>query len=206
MCKFKSHLLVALLTFGIGVLIASLWIIKLKSPTESVNEYPVELLETNVSSIQTSVETQPTNKTSVFTTTPVSSRTLCNRLVRLKEMPYHPEDGLIGDPVYNGLMQKGREAVPCLIEKITDTTRMKDPRTAPKVPNFRVGDTAVFMLLFITRENWQPETMLSPEYAKYWETEGVYSYFAFVEKPQNRKKIQQWWKDWKKLTETANKN
>jgi hypothetical protein len=98
-------------------------------------------------------------------------------------------------------MQKGREAVPCLIEKITDTTRMKDPRTAPKVPNFRVGDAAVFMLLYITRENWQPETMLSPEYAKYWETEGVYSYFAFVEKPQNRKKIQQWWKDWKKRTE-----
>lgn len=75
---------------------------------------------------------------------------------------------------------------------------MADPRTAPKIQDFRVGDAAIWILLHITKEGWQPDTMLSPKYAELWKTEGVYAYFEYVEKPENRKKIQIWWKNWMK--------
>ena len=119
---------------------------------------------------------------------------LCGRLNELKKIPLYPDEKN-GDPIYDGLMEKGREAVPCLIEKITDTTPMPDPGS-PAVQDYKVGDAAVFILLFITGEKWQPETMLSPEYAKHWKDDGIYAYYAYVEKPANRKKMQFWWKNW----------
>lgn len=122
---------------------------------------------------------------------------LCNRLIELRTIPYDVEE-LADDEVYDGLVKMGTRAIPCLIKKITDITKMEDPRTAPHVEDFRVGDAAFFMLLYITKEKWQPETMFSAEYAKLWRTEGVYAYFAYVEKPANRKRIQLWWKDWAK--------
>lgn len=122
---------------------------------------------------------------------------LCEKLDELKKIPYSYGE-VADDPIYDGLVSKDIKAIPCLVDKITDTKLMDDPRTAPHVGDFRVGDAAIFMLLMITKEEWQPETMLSPEYAKLWKTEGVYAYFAYVEKPANRKKIQLWWKNWMK--------
>lgn len=141
------------------------------------------------------------NLTIIQSNTPVSIRAdefdvsvLCSKLHELKKIPLYP-DKTNGDPIYDGLMQKGREAVPCLIEKITDTTSMPDPGS-PTVKDFKVGDAAVFMLLYVTGEKWQPETMLSPEYAKHWKNDGIYAYYEYVEEPANRKKIQFWWKNW----------
>jgi hypothetical protein len=115
---------------------------------------------------------------------------LCNKLSELKRMPH--KDPVADDYVYDGLMKKGKEAIPCLVDKITDRTKMDDPREAPHILDFTIGDTAVFMLHRITKEPLQ--SILPNEYAKHWETEGVYAYFAYVEKPQHRKTIQQWWK------------
>lgn len=120
---------------------------------------------------------------------------LCERLAELKVIPYWPGE-VAGDPIYDGLVNAGNGAIPCLVNKITDTTLMDDPRTAPKIQDFTVGDAAVFMLLYITEEPWQPETMFPPKFAELWKTEGVYAYFEFVKKPENRKKIQAWWKNW----------
>lgn len=114
---------------------------------------------------------------------------LCNKLFELKRMPH--KDKVADDYVYDGLMEKGNKAIPCLVEKITDLTIMDDPREAPHILNFRVGDAAVFMLYRITEEPLI--SILPKEFAKQWETEGVYAYFAYVEKPQHRKKIKQWW-------------
>jgi hypothetical protein len=75
---------------------------------------------------------------------------------------------------------------------------MPDPRSAPSLAGFCVGDVAVFMLLYITEESWQPETMFSPEYAERWKKDGVYAYKAYVAKPANRAHIQDWWKNWLK--------
>jgi len=128
---------------------------------------------------------------------PSSTSLLCERLAELKEIPYYPGE-VSEDPIYNGLMKAGDKAIPCLIEKITDTTRIDDPRIAPHIQDFTVGDAAVWLLLYVTKMEWQPETMFPPEYAKRWKTEGVYAYFAYVEKPANRKRIQMWWKTWMK--------
>lgn len=122
---------------------------------------------------------------------------LCDRLKELKTIPYSYDEP-VGDPIYDGLLAHGKKAIPCLIDKITDITPMHDPGPGPVVQDYRVGDAAVFMLLMITKVEWQPETMLSPEYAKLWKTEGIYAYFAYVEKPENRKKIQEWWLNWMK--------
>lgn len=115
---------------------------------------------------------------------------LCNRLSELKRMPY--KDKVAGDEIYDGLINKGNDAIPCLIGKITDLTVMEDPRESPHILDFRVGDAAVFMLHEITEEPL--ESILPRKEAKLWETEGVYAYFAYVEKPQNRKKVQIWWR------------
>ena len=156
-----------------------------KSQNETINKVNENLPVPQASS---TVATFPSDES-------VSS--LCERLNEIKRIPYDPRK-VAGDPIYDGLMRRGREAIPCLVEKITDTTLMADPNEAPKIHDFRVGDAAVFMLLYITNEDWQPETMLSPKYAKLWKTEGVYAYSAYVEKLENRKKIQLWWRDWMK--------
>jgi len=115
---------------------------------------------------------------------------LCNKLSELKRMPH--KDAIADDYVYDGLMKKGKDAIPCLVNKITDRTKMDDPREAPHILDFTVGDTAVFMLHRITKESLQ--SILPSAFAKRWETERVYAYFAYVEKPHHRKAIQQWWK------------
>jgi len=117
---------------------------------------------------------------------------LCGKLNELKRMPF--KDKIAGDTVYDGLIARGKEAIPCLIERITDTTLMEDPREAPHIQDFKVGDAAIFMLHRITEKPLQD--ILPNEIKKHWETEGVYAYFNYVENPKNRKKIKALWKNW----------
>jgi hypothetical protein len=120
---------------------------------------------------------------------------LCKRLREIKTIPYDPNE-TAGDPIYDGLRAAGGKAVPCLIEKLTDTERIELPDGLMPVNDFFVGDAATFMLLYITRENWQPTEMFPPRYAEMFKNQGVYAYYAYVEKPANRKKFQLWWKAW----------
>lgn len=122
---------------------------------------------------------------------------LCNNLHQIKNVPYDPSKKA-NDPVYDGLRAKGRAALPCLIEKITDTTPMPDPGSAPAIWNFRVGDLTVFIILDITGENWQPRSMFPPEYARKWKANGVYTFKEYMNNPANRVKMQGWWKRWLK--------
>lgn len=126
-----------------------------------------------------------------------SAASLCNRLHKIKKLPYRdPNDT---DPMYEALIAKGKEAMPCLIEKITDDTSMPDPRESPPWRHYKVGDTAVFILLDIATkdEDLLPE-MLPPKYKKEWETNGVYAYFNYVSESKNRKELQKWWQTWMK--------
>lgn len=118
---------------------------------------------------------------------------LCHELSEIGRIPFR-ENTIAGDPVYDGLMSARMKAVPCLVDEITNETEMKDPREAPHIPDFKVGDAAVFMLHRITGVPI-PE-ILPKYYAKEWETQGIYSYFKYVERPESRKKIQVWWRDW----------
>jgi hypothetical protein len=171
--------IIFLITFGINLSCNSV---------KSQNEIAENISKKSMTPQPNIVSASPSN---------IDVKLLCDKLSELKKIPYDPND-VNDDPIYNGLIKQGNNAIPCLINKITDITLMPDPREAPQVEKFRVGDAAVFILLFITKQDWQPKTMLSPEFAKYWKSDGVYAYFAYVEKPANRKKMQIWWKNWMK--------
>jgi hypothetical protein len=119
---------------------------------------------------------------------------LCARLSETKGWPAKNER--INDDVYNGLIKQGKAALPCLVNRIADTTKMRDPRPDPLYLNFRVGDAAFFLAHQIA--NVPLEQMLPANVQTRWKEEGVYAYFRYVEKAANRKVLQNKWKIWLK--------
>jgi hypothetical protein len=119
---------------------------------------------------------------------------LCRRLSEIKRLPFKGES--IDDEIYNQFLKQGKAAIPCLINSITNATKMRDPRSAPSYEDFRVGDAAFFILLKIT--NVPFEQMLPYQVKARLKEEGVYAYFRYVEKTANRKALQDRWKAWLK--------
>ncbi len=125
---------------------------------------------------------------------------LCNKLEDIKVIPNRvPEET---DPIYESLILKGDEAIPCLINKITDSRKISDPRySVPTWQHYAVGDTAIITLLDIASNDdleWVKLMleMLPPKAEKEWETNGIYAYFNYVSEQKNRHQLQNWWKDW----------
>lgn len=125
----------------------------------------------------------------------IATEELC---ARLREIESIPDDRFekTGDPIYDGLMARGTDAVPCLVDKITDTEKIGNPEVMPEAPDLRVGDAAVFMLMAITGQSWKPSEMFPAKYAEKFKSQGMYAYFAYMQKPENRKKFQGWWRHW----------
>jgi|GEM_PF-5583442 len=125
-----------------------------------------------------------------------SARKLCNRLSEMKHLPYKPEDEIdIYDEVYDELIKAGDAVIPCLIDKITDTTEMQDPRgTKVLAGGFTVGDLAYFMFIGITKNEF---TEFLPDKVKErFKTEGVYAFHAFTSYKKNRINLQKKLDDW----------
>ncbi len=120
---------------------------------------------------------------------------LCNRVAEIKVLPMKEERGV--DSTYDAFMTAGVRVVPCLIEKVTDETPIKDPRQAPTYSDTRLGDIAVFLIGDITQLDFF--TLLPLEVQAKVPNQGVYAYFAYVEKPKHRKTLQDnlrvWFKD-----------
>src|SRR5215831_2752135 len=112
---------------------------------------------------------------------------LCENLYRIKKLPFKGEP--IDDPVYNDVMKQGKELVPCLISKITDATKMADPRQAPTYSDFRVGDLAFFLFARIT--DTRIEEMMPRSVKQNMNDQGVYAYFEYVRRPGNRRYLQE---------------
>ena len=99
------------------------------------------------------------------------------------------KDEAVPDPAYNALISAGEEAIPCLIRKITDETRMKDPRQAPTVRFVLVGDTAFFLLVRVANIDFVE--LMPPDVRKAYEgDQGIYGYFKYINENNNRKKLQ----------------
>jgi hypothetical protein len=124
---------------------------------------------------------------------------LCDRLGEIRKLPNRdPNDT---DPIYEALIAKGDDAIPCLVQRITSDKKMPDPREAPTWQHYAVGDTAVFILIdILCSEDLEREKllieMLPPKYEEEWKTNGIYAYFNYVSEPRNRKELQNWWKKW----------
>ena len=100
------------------------------------------------------------------------------------------------DAVYDAFMDAGYSVLPCLIDKVTDTTTMPDPRPEPGFPDveFRVGDIAYFLLTDITKLGFTE--LLPPAVTKEYKDDGVYAYFKFVRNPANRQMLQDKLHEW----------
>ena len=88
----------------------------------------------------------------------------------------------------------GDSALPLLIDKISDTTRMRDPRQSPIYENIRVGDIAYFIFIEISNKNF--DFIFSEDLKKDYKKEGVYAYFRFVQNYQNRIKLKKKLREW----------
>lgn len=131
------------------------------------------------------------------------AKELCDRLHEIEVIGHRVLDE--SDGLYRAILAKGKEVLPCLIERIDDRTKTPDPRSAPKWQHYVVGDTAVFTVLYIVSqddgERWE-EMMLAtlPEESQNeWKTNGIYAYFNYVSEPKNRKELQDWWRKWLKV-------
>jgi hypothetical protein len=120
---------------------------------------------------------------------------LCNRISEIKILPMKGEKG--DDATYDDFMKAGDAVVPCLIERVTDTTKMRDPRQEPGYPDveIRIGDIAFFLMVDITKIPFTEP--LPAEVQKEYAEDGVYAYFKFVKKPENRKKLQDALRTWR---------
>lgn len=109
-------------------------------------------------------------------------------------MPF--KDERVDDAAYYSLIEAGESAIPCLIAKVTDTGKMRDPRQAPGYAGIetRVGDVAYFMLVRIAKIDFIE--MLPAKVQGRYKTEGVYAYFEFVQKKRNRAWLQRKLNEW----------
>ncbi|MCA1565770.1 MAG: hypothetical protein LC803_09060 [Acidobacteria bacterium] len=130
-------------------------------------------------------------------------RKACDRITEIKMLPFKDEP--VNDPVYNELTATGEKAIPCLIEKVTDTTPMADPRMSPmRYSDLRVGDVALFVLGDVAGLDFYK--FLPAQVQEKVPVDGVYAYFEYVEKPEHREEIQNALKKWyrQKYGESAN--
>jgi hypothetical protein len=124
----------------------------------------------------------------LFFSLPLGAQSMnCDEVTKIREIPFKP-DLSVNDQAYNSLKKKGREVVPCLIERIPDTKVTVDPRGIPGPKNCKVGDVAFWVILDITNlpyDDMFPETL-----RKRFADEGVYAYHEWVRKKSNRKLLQ----------------
>src|SRR4030088_2576794 len=100
-----------------------------------------------------------------------STAHLCNRVAEIKQLPIKDEAGV--DAAYDALISAGDVIVPCLIEKITDTTRRRDPRCPAFSDRVTVGDVAYFVLIDITKLGFVD--LLPAKVQAEYKTEGAFA-------------------------------
>jgi hypothetical protein len=116
---------------------------------------------------------------------------MCSQLPNLALLPFKDER-FSGDDVHDTLVMLGEDAVPCLVDRISDETWMPDPRQAP-VANVRAGDVAFFLL---NRLGVDFDIVLPMLDKEEWNGVGIYAYFAWANQTGNRKRLQEAVREW----------
>jgi len=112
--------------------------------------------------------------------------TICDRIPQIKIIPFHGEKGQ--DPTYDTFMDLGEMALPCLIKRITDSTKVPDPRETLKFPETTIGDVAYFLIVDITKLGFAE--LLPAEVQNDYKRNGVWAYYAYVKNSKNRERLQ----------------
>jgi hypothetical protein len=124
-----------------------------------------------------------------------NSKGLCDRVAHIKIIPYGDESGRDAD--YDALIAAGKAVVPCLIQRVADTRPMRDPREGdPGYAGitYRVGDTAFFVVGTIMKIDYPK--LLPSSYQGVWKDSGVFAYFKYVQRSQNRSRLQRRLRGW----------
>jgi len=127
------------------------------------------------------------------------AKTLCNRVSEIKEIPFKDKAGVDAD--YDALIEAGETVVPCLIEKVSDTTVMPDPRCPHVTDETRVRDVAYFVLVRITKIGFAE--FLPADVQEKFKTEGVYAYHEYLEGKGKRKQLQSKLREWYRQKQSA---
>ena len=128
-----------------------------------------------------------------------NSTALCRRVAEIKVFPFKHESGV--DAAYDALIEAGETVVPCLIDKITDTEVMPDPRCPHVSDKTKIGDTAYFVLVDILKIDFMELFPVAVQ--KKFNTEGVYAYHEFIERKGKRKQLQSKLREWYRQKQSA---
>ncbi len=128
-----------------------------------------------------------------------NAKALCNRVAEIKALPHYDESGV--DAAYDALAEAGEAVVPCLIEKITDTTIMPDPRCPGISTETKIGDVAYFVLVRITKIGFIE--LFPADVQEKYKTEGVYAYHDYIERKGKRKQLQSKLREWYRQKQSA---
>jgi hypothetical protein len=118
-------------------------------------------------------------------------RALCSRLAEIKTLPIKGEPGI--DAAYDSLVGAGDAVVPCLIQKITNLTPIRDPRCLFS-ERTTVGDIAYFVLVHITKLDFAE--LLPAEVQKEIQTNGVYAFHDYIRRKGARSQLQFKVREW----------
>lgn len=118
----------------------------------------------------------------------------CAAISSIRTLPFKGES--IADDSYNEIMRYGVSAVDCLIDSITDTSPMRDPRKTPQYLGYAVGDASLMVLADLLRVRL--EVLLPEQVAAGFPLHGVDAYFDFVRdtrdgRAQIQSYVRHWW-------------
>ena len=128
-----------------------------------------------------------------------NANALCNRVAEIKQLPFKGESGV--DAAYDALVEAGEAVVPCLIEKVSDTKVMPDPRCPHVTDETTVGDVAYFVLVRITKIGFVEFLLVDVQEKS--KTEGVYAYHEYIGRNGKRKQLQSKLREWYRKKQSA---
>jgi hypothetical protein len=118
---------------------------------------------------------------------------LCKRVKDIKQLPHdRGEKGI--DPIYDKIFANGEALTPCLIENITSTRIMKDPRCPTISTATTVGDVPYFLLVDI--QDFDFTKFLPADIQNKFKTNGAYAYHEYIDRPGARTELREKLRVW----------
>ena len=112
---------------------------------------------------------------------------LCKSVGKIKQLPYDPSEKGV-DSTYDAIVEAGSAVVPCLIDNITVTKIMTDPRCTTISKGTTMGDVSYFVLLDILKIDFVK--FLPADVAESYKTNGAYAYHDYIDRKGARKELQ----------------
>ena len=118
---------------------------------------------------------------------------LCRSVSTIRQLP--KDYGVRGaDAAYDAIVAGGESVVPCLIDNITNTRVMTDPRCPTISTATTIGDISYFLLIDILKLKFTD--LLPLKVRQDYKTTGAYAYHRHIDRPGARKQLQAKLRHW----------